>query len=109
MSRFSPVPIFGFYEDSIGPDLAVGGWVVSGTEMGLIAGELSLKLLSGTNSNSSYFPIYNDNGQYMFSRTQLNKWQIVLPEDIQSNAIFVEDRDTLWQFDCTKFNDSICY
>jgi hypothetical protein len=77
--------------------------------MGSIAGELARKFLSDTDSKPSSFPIYHDNGQYIFSRTQLEKWQIELPEDIKSKAIFVEDRDTLSQFDCANFNHSICY
>ncbi|MEH6628177.1 MAG: hypothetical protein V7739_17170 [Motiliproteus sp.] len=109
MSSNSPLPIFSFYEDSIGPGLGIGGWVISGYEIGTAAGELALDLLDKEDSDENTFPVFYDKAKYIFSRTELNRWQIDLPIDIRTKAIFVEDLHTLWIFDCAKYDNSLCY
>ncbi|MEH6471127.1 MAG: hypothetical protein V7752_07745 [Halopseudomonas sp.] len=108
MNQHSPVPIFSFYEDSIGPGLAIGGWVISGYDMGLKAGDMSLELLS-TRPKKEMFPLFYDKARYIFSKVELDRWHIALPEEIRSQAVFVESQQISYDFDCAKISDSICY
>jgi len=109
MSQFSPLPLFSFYEDSVGPQLAVGGWVISGFDMGVAAGQLALELLEGSSPEQQRFPIFFDQATYLFSQTQLDRWQIRLPDAIRAQAQFAEHLHPAYQFDCASYSASICY
>ena len=108
MARNSPVPIFNFYEDSIGPGLSTGGWVVSGYEIGRIAADFVIQIMNGKKPGE--LPPYHFNhGEYIFSREQLEYWNIQLPDAIKENAKFAEDTHKLYVFSCEHYPDSICY
>lgn len=109
MAEHSELPLFNFYDDAIGPGLSCGGWVISGYGIGAYAAELALDILQNGTAPGDIYPVYYDTGEYIFSRTQLAKWGIELPQAIKQQATFAEDIHHLYQFDCRDYPDSICY
>ncbi|GAA4501200.1 ABC transporter substrate-binding protein [Pseudaeromonas paramecii] len=74
-AQHSPVPLFAFWEFSVGPQGAVGGLVIQGYEQGLLAGQLAQQILTGT--APSALPIrIGERASYWFSRSQLKRWQL---------------------------------
>lgn len=90
VSDNSPVPPFAFWDFAVGPQRSIGGYVLRGREMGWSAADLIKKILAEGNAPKEIRPIYNDNGAFLFSATQLRKWQMNLPEDIRSVAEILE-------------------
>lgn len=88
-SRNSPVPLFAFWDFTVGREGAIGGLVLAGEAQGRIAGEMILKILSGT-PPSAIPPAVAEQGRLLFSRSQLARWSIILPEDIAAQAEYVE-------------------
>ncbi|WED24599.1 hypothetical protein L3Q72_17135 [Vibrio sp. JC009] len=109
MSRNSDLPTFNFYEDSIGPGLSAGGWVLSGYGIGLYAADIVLDILENGKKPEEIYPVYFDKGEFIFSRTQLDKWDITLPEEIKSKATFAEDLHQLYHFECKQPSASVCF
>ena len=109
MAEHSELPLFNFYEDSIGPGLSAGGWVISGYGIGSYAADLAIEILEKGKKPADIYPVYYDKGEYIFSRKQLDKWQIKLPKEIRENAIFSEDLHKLYEFDCKDYPQSICF
>jgi hypothetical protein len=77
-SANSPVPIFGYWDFAVGKGRAVGGLVNSGEPQGEAAAELVLKILAGARPGSLY-PVTPKDGQFVFSRYELQRWSILLP------------------------------
>ena len=98
MSKNSSIPFFGFYEDGVGPEFHLGGWVLGGIEHGEMAAKIMLDILKNGKKPSDINPVYYDYGQYIFSRTMLKKYDLVLPEKIKEKSEFIEDRHNLWDF-----------
>ncbi len=74
-AQHSPVPLFAFWEFSVGPQGAVGGLVIHGYDQGMLAGQLAQRILSGT--PASALPIrIGERASYWFSRSQLQRWQL---------------------------------
>jgi hypothetical protein len=84
-----PVPPFGFWDFSVGPDKTVGGFVLFGRSQGEAAGKIALKILSGK-SPDNIRPVVGDMGRFLFSKSQLKKWGLSLPDDIAKVAEYVE-------------------
>ncbi len=88
-SANSALPLFAFWDFAVGPDKAIGGLVLYGRDMGLLAGEMVQKVLSGTPpSKISY--VQDTQGVFLFSKKQLDKWKIVLPADVRAGAKMTE-------------------
>lgn len=85
----TPVPPFAFWDFSVGPDMAIGGYVLFGEEQGRLAGQLVLKVLSGV-VPGTIAPLTAPKGKFLFSRSQMQKWQISLPRHIREQSEFVE-------------------
>jgi len=109
MAKNSPLPMFNFYEDSIGPRLSAGGWVISGYGIGVAAAKLVKSILEDGVRPKDIYPVTYSKGEYIFSRVQLKRWGITLPEDIKNKASFAEDLHQLYTFDCKNYPDSICF
>ena len=75
------VPLFSFWDFSIGPQLAIGGLVISGQQQGETAANLARKILS-EHQGVSFPPRIAPRGEYLFSRSALARWGIRLPDDI---------------------------
>ncbi|BCS89161.1 ABC transporter substrate-binding protein [Pseudodesulfovibrio sediminis] len=79
-SAHSPVPVFGFWDFSVGKGKAVGGLVNSGRTQGEDAARLVQQILTGTEPKELY-PITAENGIFLFSFHELDRWGLVLPYD----------------------------
>lgn len=88
-SKNTPIPPFAFWDFSVGPDKATGGYVLFGKEQGKTAGEIALKILDGT-TPGSIAPVIAKNGRFFFSKYQLAKWQITLPDSISSKSEYTD-------------------
>ncbi len=85
----TPVPPFGFWDFSVGADKTIGGFVLFGKAQGEAAGKIALKIFSGK-SPQEIRPVIADMGKFLFSRSQLKKWGLRLPNEIASAADYVE-------------------
>lgn len=73
-AQHSPVPLFAFWEFSVGPQGAVGGLVIQGYDQGVLAGQMAQQILAGAPPSSLPIRI-GERASYWFSRSQLNRWQ----------------------------------
>lgn len=87
-SENSPLPPFAFWDFSVGPGKTIGGHVLFGKEQGINAGEIALKILSG--EKYTKFPKVAEKGRFLFSKSQLKKWGLTLPDDIASKVEYIE-------------------
>ncbi|MES2075439.1 MAG: ABC transporter substrate binding protein [Pseudomonadota bacterium] len=85
----APVPVFCFWDFSVGADKAIGGLVLYGKEQGRAAADLALKILSGTAPETIY-PVTADRGHFLFSRKQLRRFHITLPAEIAAEANYTD-------------------
>ncbi|QJB58266.1 ABC transporter substrate binding protein [Pseudodesulfovibrio sp. zrk46] len=77
-STHSPVPVFGFWDFSIGKNKALGGLVLSGYPQGEAAARLANKILRGREPNTIQ-PVTAEHGRFVFSISGLKRWNITLP------------------------------
>ena len=89
VSAHSPVPVFGFWDFSVGKDKTIGGLVLDGREQGLKAADIILQILGGK-AVADVPPVTESRGKSLFSRGQLEKWQLTIPESIKEGAILVD-------------------
>lgn len=82
----SSVPVFGFWDFSVGKNASAGGFVLSGRSMGRQAGLIINNLLAGNAAQS----VFMNEGEFIFSESRLNQWRLVLPESIRNKSTFVE-------------------
>ncbi|WP_432736248.1 ABC transporter substrate-binding protein [Maridesulfovibrio sp. FT414] len=87
-SANTPVPLFAFWRMSVGKEKAIGGMVISGEEQGAAAGRLVLKILHGT-PVQSLRPVIPEQGRFVFSKSELERWRIRLPYKIRQQSEFV--------------------
>lgn len=88
-SEHTPIPAFGFWDWAVGPEKTVGGLVLYGKDQGKAAGEMALKILGGVSPDKIY-PVTADRGNFLYSRTQLRRYGIVLPPDIAAMASYTD-------------------
>jgi hypothetical protein len=98
MSKNSAIPFFGFYEDGAGPEFHAGGWILNGVAHGEMAGKIMYDILKKGKNPSDINPVFYNFGEYIFSRSLLKKYKLTLPEDIEKNVIYIEDKHDLWDF-----------
>jgi ABC-type uncharacterized transport system substrate-binding protein len=85
----SPVPVFAFWDFTVGKGKAAGGYVLFGKEQGTAAAGLVVEMLK-KKSNDIIPPIMGEKGRYLFSNAQLAKWNIQLPETIKQSATLID-------------------
>jgi len=88
-SENTPIPAYAFWDFTVGADKSIGGYVLVGKHQGIVAGNIALKILSGK-SPGTIFPVAAEKGQYLFSKTQLEKWNITLPKEVVDMSTFKE-------------------
>lgn len=88
-SANSPLPLFGLWDQNIGPGMAVGGLVLSPIPQGWMAGRLVKDILAG-DSPEDLLPVVADQGRFLFSRSGLKRWNLTLPESIERESEFVD-------------------
>ncbi len=84
-SQHSPVPLFSFWEFSVGKGRAIGGLVLNGHAQGERAAELTNAILAGT-SPGALSPRAAIRGEYVFSRDELARWHLQLPDKWQAKT-----------------------
>ncbi len=84
-SAHSPVPVFGFWDFSIGKGLALGGLVLHGKPQGEEAVKLIRRILNGQDPHSIP-PVTAESGRLIFSRSELKRWNITLPKHFYTSA-----------------------
>lgn len=89
-SQNTPVPPFGFWDFAIGKDKAIGGLVHFGFEQGKTAAEMAKKILSANLQPYQIGTVTAEKGGYLFSRTELQKYNLKLPEKIADKTIFID-------------------
>ncbi|ANT67075.1 hypothetical protein JFQ84_000334 [Aeromonas hydrophila] len=78
-SAHSPVPLFCFWEFSVGKGKAIGGLVLDGRDQGAKAAELVNAILAGAQPKT-LAPRAALRGEYVFSKSELARWQLTLPD-----------------------------
>ena len=104
MTENSEIPVFGFYEDGVGPEFHVGGWVLNGLKHGETAGKMMLDILQKGVKPSDLNPIFYNFGEYIFSRKLLKKYNLLLPKNIEEKVEYIEDRHDLYDFEKYNFD-----
>jgi ABC-type uncharacterized transport system substrate-binding protein len=75
----SKLPLFAFWDFAIGPDKAIGGLVLSGSDQGSLAAGLVRQILFQRRQPGSLFPLNGGNGRLLFSRGALQRFGLTLP------------------------------
>ena len=90
ISRNSPVPPFAFWDFAVGAQRTAGGLVLYGKDMGNLAAGLVKKILEDGIPPYKIIPVLNNQGVFLFSRSQLRKWKLTLPKEIASSVVMVD-------------------
>lgn len=85
----SPVPLFGFWDFAVGPGRTIGGLVLDGSPQGEKAAELANAILAGT-APGALSPRAAQRGEYLFSKSELARWQLEAPSRWQGRVIYVD-------------------
>jgi ABC-type uncharacterized transport system substrate-binding protein len=88
-SENTPIPPFAFWDFTVGPRKAIGGYVLFGEEQGKTAGKIALKILSGE-SPANIKPKIAQKGRFLFSKSQLKKWGMTLIGDFSSKVEYTK-------------------
>ncbi|WP_156455143.1 ABC transporter substrate-binding protein [Janthinobacterium sp. B9-8] len=84
-------PSFAFWDFAVGKGKSVGGFVLQGASQGKAAADMAEKILQNPGRlPSSYWPVFLQEGAFVFSRHELARWKIQLPADMSKNAVFVD-------------------
>lgn len=86
-SRHTRVPLFAFWKFAVGKNMTIGGLVLDGYDQGRRAALIAQRVLNG--EALPLIPQSSGEGEFVFSRAQLNKWQINLPDNIAAQATFL--------------------
>jgi hypothetical protein len=105
MTKHSKIPVFGFYEDGVGPEFHVGGWILNGVKHGEEAAKMMRDILQKGVKPSDINPLFYNFGEYIFSKTLLKKYKLILPKDIEDKVEYIEDRHDLYDFDKYSFDN----
>ena len=88
-SENTPLPLFGFWDFSVGEDKTIGGFVLSGKEQGKAAAAIAKDILKGT-APESIAPVIGKEGAFVFNRKQLDRFGITLPAKIEKATNWVQ-------------------
>lgn len=81
-SKNTQLPVFAFWDFAIGPKKIIGGLVIDGHDQGIAAANIVRKIFNGK-SPQDIFPITPNTGHYSFSKSQLKRWKLNLPNKIK--------------------------
>lgn len=84
--RHARMPLFGFWDFSIGKGRAIGGLVLSGKEQGFAAADLALAILASDKPAQTFAPRTAERGEYLFSQSALQRSQLQLPDNIRQKS-----------------------
>lgn len=80
------LPLFALWDFAVGPHQAIGGLVLSGREQGKVAAGIALDILEAGAKPAVRLPVTARQGDFVFSKTQLARFNLVLPPDIAAQA-----------------------
>ena len=87
-SEKTKLPLFAMWDFSVGPEGALGGYVVSGTEQGRAAGRMVGRILAG--EAPSQIPVVDlADGELRFSARQLERFGLRLPPEMELRSKLV--------------------
>jgi hypothetical protein len=89
-AKNTKVPIFAFWDFAVGEGKAIGGYVISGYEMGMEAANIAKDVLKGIPRIGKNRIVSLKKGAFLFSRSELKKWHITLPAHIKTKAKFIK-------------------
>jgi hypothetical protein len=89
-AKNSPVPVFAFWDFAVGKNKAIGGYVISGYEIGKEASHIIRDLLEGVPRIGKDKIVSLKEGSFLFSKSQLKRWNIILPKHIKLQSKFVD-------------------
>ncbi len=85
------VPLFAFWDFAVGKNKTLGGLVLTGFAQGKAAAELVEKLTENPSIiPNSIFPVYLQEGIFLFSNIELKKYNLNLPAEIKKESKFVD-------------------
>lgn len=85
----SQIPIFSFWDISIGEHEAIGGFTVSARQEGITAARLASLILNGVRPDQVP-QMKSLSGQYVYSKSGLEHWGIHLSPLIASQSVYVK-------------------
>ncbi|MCW8944389.1 MAG: sugar ABC transporter [Sedimenticola sp.] len=85
----SKIPLFSFWDFSVGKGKALGGLVLSGEEQGRLAGTIAIQIMNGANPEKIY-PKTAEQGRYLFSKSMLDQYGVVLPNSINKISTLID-------------------
>ena len=88
-SANSPVPVFCFWEFTVGKGMAIGGLVLDGHDQGMQAASLVNTILAGTLPRK-ISPRAALRGEYVFSKSELARWQLTVPDKWRHKILWRE-------------------
>lgn len=86
-SEHSVVPVFSCQDYTVGKNGTVGAYTLYGKSHGELAARIAEEILAGK-SPRKIPPQIDSNGFFYFNKEQLNRFNIVIPENIKENAVF---------------------
>lgn len=87
-SANTKVPPFSFWANNVGEGRAIGGLVLSPEPQGRLAAGLTKAILAGK-SASDLSPVMAEQGVFLFSESELARWNVDLPDNIGKEAKFL--------------------
>jgi len=85
-SANTPLPLFALWGFAVGEHKAIGGLVLSSREQGRMAASIALAILEQGVKPSERQPITARQGDFVFSKAELARFNLVLPKDIAAQA-----------------------
>ncbi|KAB8029854.1 ABC transporter substrate-binding protein [Fluviispira multicolorata] len=90
-SENAKIPLFTFWDFAVGTNKAMGGLVLTGDGQGKAAADIAEKLLNNKKIlPGALFPVYLQEGVFIFSKSELKKAKINLPKDIEKESLLIE-------------------
>ncbi|MDX1450981.1 MAG: ABC transporter substrate binding protein [Oleiphilaceae bacterium] len=88
-SQHSQTPTFAFWDFAVGKGKTAGGLVLFGKIQGLEAAKIVKRVMAGEDI-SKIRPVTAKNGRYYFSKSELDRWGLTLPQSIANHAVLTE-------------------
>ncbi len=88
-SMHSEVPVFGFWDFSIGEGKAIGGLVIEGYQQGYAAAQIINRIVAGE-AIEKIRPQVAKKGKYIFSKAEMAKHQLTIPQEIKRTITWVK-------------------
>jgi ABC-type uncharacterized transport system substrate-binding protein len=89
-SENTSVPPFAFWDFAVGKGKAIGGLVSFGYEQGRLVGEIAEEILINNKKPYQVGRKTAEKGGYLFSRTELQKYDIKLPAKLVEKSILID-------------------